>query len=390
MSALFEFFELYFDPDAVLGGDFGVVMLVMYASAALYMLDFYQLVKRKSQAETMGIFVIPFGVSMMGAALAAMMLTVPRPDTERIALFGAALENRKLQAYLVLLSFLWVILWGICYLLQRKRERKQTVRWVISCIPDAVFAAVIIFSFLYLVFCGKSLFSQVSGWVLWAYLYAVYLLSCKTVLLAVGLIVRLYSARLTLLKWHEGKNPSAFLFRYYYVYQNAILRNVLLFEGAVLTFLTVALVMYPPGKEELGDIVMVMLFLYLCAAVTITIASAPVRKSLGRFKKWGDAKRLKELFCREYFTLDPVSGNAEYVVTRHFLIDVQRPAAIYYWGDLRNVGGWYPDGKGKSRSLYFEKAGELKISEKEAAAAEGVFAYAKWYVQMQNHFAFVK
>ena len=118
MSALFEFFELYFDPDAVLGGDFGVVMLVMYASAALYMLDFYQLVKRKSQAETMGIFVIPFGVSMMGAALAAMMLTVPRPDTERIALFGAALENRKLQAYLVLLSFLWVILWGICYLLQ--------------------------------------------------------------------------------------------------------------------------------------------------------------------------------------------------------------------------------------------------------------------------------
>ncbi len=46
MSALFEFFELYFDPDAVLGGDFGVVMLVMYASAALYMLDFYQLVKQ--------------------------------------------------------------------------------------------------------------------------------------------------------------------------------------------------------------------------------------------------------------------------------------------------------------------------------------------------------
>lgn len=383
MSALFEFFKLYFDPDSAVGVDF-FVMIILYANAALYMYDFYQLIKRKSQAETMGMFVIPFGVSMAGAGLAAMMLHVPDPGTERIALFGAALEKQKLQAYLVLLAFLWIVLWGICYLLQRRREKKQTARWVLSCIPDAVFAAAVIFSFLYSVSGGKSLFSVTSGWVLWGYLYAVYFLGCKTVLLAVGLIVRLYSVRLTFVKWREGKRPGAFLFRYYHFYQNAILRNVLLFEGAALAFLTAMFVMSPPLPEERGDVVMMMLFLYLCAAVVITIASAPVRKRLAMFREWGDAGQLKELFCREYFAWEPVSKNEEYVVTRHFLVDVQRPAVIYYWGDLKNIGGLHLDVKGQSRSLYFEKAGELKFSGKEAAAAQDAFTYARRWIQMRS------
>lgn len=383
MSALFEFFKLYFDPDSAVGVDF-FVMIILYANAALYMYDFYQLIKRKSQAETMGMFVIPFGVSMAGAGLAAMMLHVPDPGTERIALFGAALEKQKLQAYLVLLAFLWIVLWGICYLLQRRREKKQTARWVLSCIPDAVFAAAVIFSFLYSVSGGKSLFSVTSGWVLWGYLYAVYFLGCKTVLLAVGLIVRLYSVRLTFVKWREGKRPGAFLFRYYHFYQNAILRNVLLFEGAALAFLTAMFVMSPPLPEERGDVVMMMLFLYLCAAVVITIASAPVRKRLAMFREWGDAGQLKELFCREYFAWEPVSKNEEYVVTRHFLVDVQRPAAIYYWGDLKNIGGLHLDVKGQSRSLYFEKAGELKFSGKEAATAQDAFTYARRWIQMRS------
>lgn len=386
MSVLSEFFALYFDPDSAVGVDF-FVMIILYVNAALYMYDFYQLIRRKSQAETMGMFVIPFGVSMAGAGLAAIMLHVPGPGTERIALFRIALENQKLQAYLVLLAFLWIVLWAICYLLQRKREKKQTVRWVLSCVPDAVFAAAVIFVFLYCVFSEKSLLSEPSGWALWGYLYAVYFLSCKILLLAVGLIVRLYSVRLTFLKWHEGKRPGAFLFRYYHFYQNAILRNVLLFEGAALAFLTALFVMSPPLPEERGDVVMMMLFLYMCAVLVITIASAPVRKALGRFREWGDAGRLKELFCREYFASDPVSKNEEYVVTRHFLIDVQRPAAIYYWGDLRNIGGLHLDVKEKSRSLYFEKAGELKLSGKEVQAAQDAFTYAKRWLQMQSGFS---
>lgn len=381
MSALFEFFELYFDPDSVIEQDFAVVMLILYAGAALYIADFYQLVKRKSSAENLALLSIPCTVSMMGSAMAALFVHVPRPGTAQFFLFSQALQSGKLQARLVLITFLWMFLWGCCYLLQRKREKKEVVRWVIACIPDALCTAVIIFCFLYDTIGGKSLFIAVSGWVQWVYLYAVYFLCCKIILLAVGLFVRLYSARITCFRWREGRKPSAFLRRYYYFYQSAILRNVLLFELGTLTFLTAMLVMSPPLPDERGDVVMIMFSLYVGGVFVVAVSGAPIRKGLGRFKEWGDAGQLKELFCREYFTQDPVAANESYVVTRHFLVDVQCPAAIYYWKDLRNVGGWYQDKKGLSRCLYFYKAGMVKFSEAEAENVKAVFRYAEQWMR---------
>lgn len=385
MKELLSFFQLYVDPDAVIGQDFGIVMLILYAGAALYIADFYQLVKQKSRAENMAILSIPCTVSMMGAALAALMVQVPRPGTARIVLFNRALGSEKLQAKLVLVTFFWMLFWFACYLLQRKREKKEVTRWMISCIPDALCAAVIIFSFLYYPICGKSLFFAVSEWVLWVYLYAVYFLCCKIILLAVGLLVRLYSAKITRFRWHEGKNSSAFLHRYFYIYQSAILRNVLLFEGGILTFLTVLLVVSPPLPDERAEMVMIMGFLYMGAVFVIAVATAPIRNGLGRFKDWGDGGQLKELFCREYFTQEPIAANESYVVTRHFLVDVRQPAAIYYWRDLQSIGGWHLEGKISCRSIYFSQAGELKIPEKDAADSKMVFSYAqmwmagKWY-----------
>lgn len=380
MNELVSFFQLFVDPDAAIGQDFGVVMLILYAGAALYMADFYQLVKQKSKAETLAILGIPCVVTMMGSALAALMVQVPRPGMEQILSFSLALGSEKLQAKLVLAAFVWMFLWAVCYLLQRKRGKKEVIRWVISCIPDVICAAVIIFSFLYYPISGRSLFFVTSEWVLWVYLYAVYFLCCKIVLLAVSLFVRLYSARITCFRWREGKHPAAFLHRYFYIYQSAILRNVLLFEGGLLTFLTVLLVLEPPLPDERGDVVMIMVFLYLGAVFVIAAATTPIRKGLHRFKEWGDARQLKELFCREYFMQDPVSANESYVVTRHFLVDVQQPAAVYYWRDLQNAGGWYLDGKGKSRCLYFYKAGMVKFSEAEGAASEAAFQYAKQWM----------
>lgn len=381
MKELVSFFQLFVDPDAAIGQDFAVVMLILYAGAALYMADFYQLVKQKSKAETLAILGIPCVVTMMGSTLAALMVQVPRPGTEQILSFSQALGSEKLQAKLVLAAFVWMFLWAACYLLQRKRGKKEVIRWVISCIPDAVCVAVIIFSFLYYPVSGRSLFFVTSEWVLWVYLYAVYFLCCKTVLLAVSLFVRLYSARITCFRWREGKHPAVFLHRYFYIYQSAILRNVLLFEGGILTFLTVMLVLEPPLPEERGDVVMIMVFLYLGAVFVIAAATAPIRKGLRRFKEWGDTRQLKELFCREYFTQDPIAANKDYVVTRHFLVDVQQPAAVYYWKDLQNVGGWYLDGKGKSRCLYFHKAGMVKFSEAEGASSEAAFQYAKQWMR---------
>lgn len=57
-----------------------VILLLLYAAATFYMIDFYNLVKRKSRAETMGMMAIPFAVSMIGAVLAAMFVRVPAPE----------------------------------------------------------------------------------------------------------------------------------------------------------------------------------------------------------------------------------------------------------------------------------------------------------------------
>lgn len=385
MKELVSFFQLFVNLNVALGQDFAVTMLILYASAALYIADFYQLVKRKTQAENMAILCIPFTVSMMGTALASLMVEVPRPGTERMSLFLQALESEKLQHKLVPAAFLWLFLWAVCYWLQRKRGKKEVIRWVLSCIPDALCAAVILFCFVYDRICGKRPFFSASEWILWVYLYALYFLCCKIILLAIGLFVRLYSARITWARWREGKNPSAFLKRYFYIYQSAILRNVLLFEGGILTFLTVMLFISPPLPHERANAVMIMGFLYAGAVMVIAIATAPIRKSLARFRAWGDEGQLKELFCREYFTQEPVAANESFVVTRHFLVDVQSPAAVYYWGDLQRVGGWHLDGKGKSRSFYFNKAGELKISEAEGAASEAAVSYAKSFVLFGNN-----
>lgn len=380
MKEVVSFFRLFVDEDVVGEHDFVIVMLILYISAAFYIADFYQLVKRKSQAENLAILSIPCMVSLMGSSLAALLVHVPRPGTERIGLFAQALGSQKLEAKMVLVTFGWMLLWTVCYLLQRKRAKKEVVRWVISCIPDALCAAVIIFGFLHDAVGGKAPFFAVSEWVLWVYLYAVYFLCCKMVLLFVALFVRLYSARITCFRWREGQNPSAFLHRYCYWYQSAILRNVILFEGGALTFLTSMLVMSPPLPEERGEVVEIMAVLYVGAVFVITVAAAPIRKGLRRFQEWGNAKQLKELFCREYFTQAPVAANEDYVITRHFLIDVRRPDGIYFWQDLQSISGWHLEGKGKSRSLYFYKAGELKIPESDASSSTDLFAYAKQWI----------
>ncbi|MCM1102704.1 MAG: hypothetical protein NC254_00955 [bacterium] len=384
---LTAFFRLFVDEDAFMEHDFFIVMVILYVSAAFYILDCYQLVKRKSQAENLAILGIPSFASVIGASLAALFVHVPRPGTERIALFAQALKSEKLLAKLALVTFVWMFLWTVCYVLQRRRNKKERLRWVISCIPDALCTALILFAFLHDALGGKSSFFAASEWVLWVYLYAVYFLCCKIVLLAVVLFVRLYSVKITCFRWQEGKSASAFLHRYFYWYQSAILRNVLLFEGGMLAFLTAIVFLDPPKGEQFGEIVEIMGFLYAGAVFVVITATGPIRKGLRRFKEWGDAGRLKELFCREYFTQAPLAANGDYVVTRHFLVDVQRPGGIYFWQDLQSIGGWHLDGKGKSRSLYFSKAGELKVPEADAASSEAAFLYAKQWLAGQNAYS---
>ncbi len=344
MKELISFFSLYLQEEYWLGSSLWLMLLLLYGNTIFYLIDFYNLVRRKSKAETAAMLAIPGTVSVMGAALAAMFVHVPElGDLEE---FFAALDSMGLCTSLFLIAVVYVLLWAVCFSLQRRRKKKDVTRWMLSCGPDACFVLMISISFIYRAAAGASLFWSVPEWVLWLYLYAVYFLCCKVLLFALYLVVQLYSIRLTIFRWREGISPSVFLFCYYVFFQNAILRNIAAFELGILIPLTMALCR--EGWTE--EMVTIMVFLYLCGAFTILFSLMPVMKSLDQFRRWGDPRQLREQFCREYFVEEPVWKNSSYTITRNFLVDSQRPAAFYYWRALKCVGDWCLEGKDQRRA----------------------------------------
>ena len=144
-------------------------------------------------------------------------------------------------------------------------------------------------------------------------------------------------------------------------------------------------------------------FLYLCGIFTAIFSLRPVMESLDRFRRWGDPRQLKEQFCREYFIEEPVWKNESYTITRGFLVDTQRPAAFYYWRDLKCVEDWsleeerqksifadlwaHRDGGRKTlqkggrriRRINFYNVGCFQVTEEEREGSAFVFKYArKW------------
>ena len=181
MKELISFFSLYLQEEYWLGSSLWLMLLLLYGNTIFYLIDFYNLVRRKSKAET------------------AAMLAIP--GTVSVSLF--------------LIAVVYVLLWAVCFSLQRRRKKKDVTRWMLSCGPDACFVLMISISFIYRAAAGASLFWSVPEWVLWLYLYAVYFLCCKVLLFALYLVVQLYSIRLTIFRWREGISPSVFLFCYY-------------------------------------------------------------------------------------------------------------------------------------------------------------------------------
>ena len=58
IEALLDFFQLY-TVDADYLPDFWITMILLYLNAGLYLNDLYNLVKRKSKAETFSLMAIP-------------------------------------------------------------------------------------------------------------------------------------------------------------------------------------------------------------------------------------------------------------------------------------------------------------------------------------------
>lgn len=401
MQELWSFFKLYLDDDLIRSSagtsEWMLLWIVLlYANVIFYMADFYHLVKRKSTAETFAVLSVPCVVSVMGAAMSPLLVHVPAP--EGTGRFAKALESGSLNQMLLLAVSIYVILWSISLASQlevlkrnsflgklfcEKRTKEDVRLWVLSGIPDYLYAAMMLFFSLWRLAAGQSFFAQGHRLLLQIYLYAIYFLCCKMILLAVSLAVRLYSAKITVFKWREGKNPSAFLFRYFLFYQSAMVRNLMLCELGILIPITVALVSDMEGVS-LYDAVGMLAFLWFAAVFVILFSATPSMRALEKFQLWGESRRMKELFCREYFVEEPVFKNDAYTVTRHFLVDELSPCTLYYWPVLENVSGWVMDKKGSARTLRFSDRSYCSISKEETENLAPVFEYAKKW-QESNH-----
>ena len=111
---------------------FWMVMILMYINIALYLMDLYALVKKKSPGETVMIMLLPGAITVMGVALFSFFLQIPaNTGLERVWT-----ENVSPRLWVELLglaglfAFLWCLTWRLW---QRKRENRLGVmQWIFS------------------------------------------------------------------------------------------------------------------------------------------------------------------------------------------------------------------------------------------------------------------
>ena len=103
-------------------------------------------------------------------------------------------------------------------------------------------------------------------------------------------------------------------------------------------------VMLREAASPFSDNASIMLyaaFLLLTGAVfVVLIVIHPIMRTLSCFDAWGQRKQIRELFCTEYFLMQPVFRNRLFTVTYHFIIDEQDAAGVYYLPLLTDISGW--------------------------------------------------
>ena len=141
IEALLDFFQLY-TMDADYLPDFWLTMILLYLNAGLYLNDLYNLVKRKSKAETFSLMAIPGVFAVLFVSVLSIFAHVPNlqstaSQAKRLSLLITAIQPQT-NFTLLLIVFLYPILWGIGLLRQRRPEHGSRKRWVLSCIPDYI------------------------------------------------------------------------------------------------------------------------------------------------------------------------------------------------------------------------------------------------------------
>ena len=115
IEALWDFFGLYKAGSDYLPG-FWLTMLLLYLNAGLYLNDLYNLVKRKSKAETFSLMAIPGVFAVLFVSVLSIFAHVPNlqstaSQAKRLSLLITAIQPQTNLA-LLLVVFLYPVLWG--------------------------------------------------------------------------------------------------------------------------------------------------------------------------------------------------------------------------------------------------------------------------------------
>ena len=164
IEAFLDFFQLY-TVDADYLPDFWLTMILLYLNAGLYLNDLYNLVKRKSKAETFSLMAIPGVFAVIFVSILSIFAHVPNlqsiaSQAKRLSLLITAIQPQT-NFTLLLIVFLYPILWGIGLLRQRRPEHGSRKRWVLSCIPDYIAWIILILGIGYHLFFGENILSSV-------------------------------------------------------------------------------------------------------------------------------------------------------------------------------------------------------------------------------------
>lgn len=397
IEALSDFFRLYTAGSDYLPS-FWLTMILLYLNAGLYLADLYHLVKRKSKAETFSLMAIPGIFAILLVSVASICARVPdllsaTSRAQRLSLLlTTMLPETNLALLLVVL--LYPVLWGIGLWRQRKYEHGSCRRWVLSCIPDYIAWIILVCGIGYHLFFGENILHSIlenakdgdllalygsHGIWLYLWMYGAYVLACKEAVLLVGLLSELLLMRIPL-RYRSGRNAVTFVGFYYLFCQNAVFRGISLMEAALVIPLC-GVMLHEAASPASGysSVMIYAVFILLTGAVfVVLVVIRPVMRTLSCFDAWGQRKQIRELFCSEYFLMQPVSRNRLFTVTYHFIIDEQDAAGVYYLPLLTDISGWiYSKNKnGKWKTLTFADGRTLEVSEHEAAAAQEMLSYA--------------
>lgn len=388
---LLSFLKLYINMDNLNATSMLVMLAMLYFNAGCYLVDLYGIVKKKSQGETIAIMLFPGTLAVMGSAMTGLFNNVPATQAG-LAEFARRLESGTLMQDFITVLLFYAAAWAVAWNPKgQHRDKKAFTRWVLSCVPDFIFAAAVLFISCYRLIRGSSIFGVTKGIslkmgfnydiFLWLFLQIFMILICKIILLFVGSFARAYSHRIPH-SWKEGRNPVRYVVTHFCVCQNALLRGSLAFWLPMLTFFTglfIREVNFNKADVNMAGMVVIILFMYGGFILVTSVIMTKPLNAIFRFWQWGDHRELMTLFCRETCVEAPVIAGGDFTVTKHFLIDEQSPAAVYYLNELASCTGWTFEKNRWVKSIRF-RDGQVCIIDKKDPSGEAVAAFVKQWL----------